>query len=159
MTKEENYLQTYLPFAKVAGQRFGIDPLVILSQAALESGWGTSHLATQANNFFGFTASGTKNEFWKGDSLVGNNQYKLKFRKYATPADGFSDFARLISTKYKAAAAAGTDYKTYALRIANSPYISESNGDNRQSYMNNIISIYENILAVAKKKELLSQVA
>lgn len=158
MSKVESYLEKYYPYAKVAGERFGIDPLVILSQAALESGWGSSSLATRSNNFFGITASGKANEFWKGKSVVGNNKYKLKFRVYNNPADGFSDFARLISSKYKAAAAAGKDYKTYAHRIAYSPYISEVNGDNREHYRKNIISIYEDIWEVVKKKEYPSAV-
>ncbi len=159
MSKVESYVEKFLPYAKVAGERFGIDPLVILSQAALESNWGSSSLATRANNFFGITASGPINDFWKGKTVVGNNKYKLKFRAYNNPADCFNDFARLISSKYKAAAAAGKDYKTYAHRIAYSPYISEQNGDNRESYKNNIISMYEDILDVAKKKEFSSQVA
>ena len=158
MSKVEKYVEKYYPYAKVAGERFGMDPLVILSQAALESGWGTSSLATNSNNFFGITASGAANEFWKGKSVVGNNKYKLKFRVYNKPADGVSDFARLISSKYKSAYAAGKDYKTYAHRIAYSPYISESNGDNRESYKNNIISIDDDIIAIAKKKESSSPV-
>jgi flagellar protein FlgJ len=63
----------------------------------------------------------------------------------------------LISSNYKAAHAAGQNYKEYAKQIATSPYISEKNGDNRTAYMNGIINIYENILAIAKKKGFWSQ--
>jgi flagellar protein FlgJ len=152
MINNENYVEKYFPSAKIAGEKFGMDPLVILSQAALESGWGTSHLSTSINNFFGITASGSPNEYWKGKTYQADNKYKLKFRVYDTPLDCFNDFARLISSKYKTAHAAGSDYKTYALRIANSPYINESNGDNRKNYQNNIIHFYEQIMVIAKKK-------
>jgi flagellum-specific peptidoglycan hydrolase FlgJ len=154
MINHEKYVLTFFPFAKAAGERFGIDPLIILSQAALESGWGTSNLSITHHNFFGITASGSSNEFWKGKTYQANNTYKLKFRVYDSVQDGFHDFARLISSKYKAAAAAGHDYQTYAHRIAYSPYISENNGDNRESYKNNIIHFYEQIIAIAKKKAL-----
>lgn len=153
MTNYENYVTKYYPFAKIAADRFGMDPLVILSQAALESSWGTSHLSTSINNFFGITANGSTNEFWNGKAYQASNKYKLRFRVYSSPLNCFNDFARLISSRYKAAHSAGLDYKTYAHRIAYSPYITESNGDNRESYKNNIIHFYEQILTIAKKKD------
>jgi len=151
-TKTEQYVTNYYELAKKAGERYKIDPLIILSQGAFESTWGTSTLATKHNNFFGITASGAVNEFWKGAAIQTNTKYQLKFRVYATAQDSFYDFARLIWSKYKSAHAAGDDYKLFAQKIANSPYISEKNGDNRTSYMNGIIAIYQNIWEIAKKK-------
>ncbi len=154
-TKTELYVTTYYELAKKAGEKFGIDPLIILSQGAFESAWGTSTLAKKHNNFFGITAAGKVNDFWKGASVKANPKYNLVFRVYASAQDSFYDFARLIATSYKSAKAAGTDYKLYAQRISQSPYISEKNGDDRNAYMKGIISIYENILSIAKKKVLL----
>jgi len=151
-TKTEQYVIGYYELAKKAGERFGLDPIIILSQGAFESAWGTSSLSQKHNNFFGITAAGKTNEFWKGTSVKANPKYNLVFRTYATAQDSFYDFARLISTSYKPAKAAGADYKLYAQRISQSPYISEKNGDDRKVYMNGIISIYENILSIAKKK-------
>ena len=153
--KSENYVVKYLPFAKAAGERFNMDPFVILAQGAQESGWGTSSLSQNQNNFFGFTAGGKPNEFWDGQYYVAKNKYQLKFRVYKSPQESFMDFARLIESKYKAAHAAGKDYKTYAQRIAYSPYISEKNGDNRENYKNGIIKLYDSIIAAAKKKALI----
>ena len=152
--KSEDYVVTYLPYAKAAGERFKMDPLIILSQGAHESAWGTSGLAKNSNNFFGITAGGSPNEFWDGKIYQAQNQYKLKFRVYPTPQDSFYDFARLISSKYKSAHAAGQDYKAYAQRIAYSPYISEANGDSREGYRSAIINLYENIIDTVKKKAL-----
>jgi flagellar protein FlgJ len=132
-----------------------MDPFVILAQGAQESGWGTSSLSQNHNNFFGFTAGGKPNEFWDGQYYEAKNKYKLKFRVYKSPQESFMDFARLISSKYKAAHAAGNDYKTYAQRIAYSPYISEKNGDNRENYKNGIIKLYDSIIEAAKKKALI----
>lgn len=156
-TKTENYVVNNYPYAKKAGERFKMDPLVILAQGSFESAWGTSNLSTKYNNFFGITASGSKNEFWKGGVYQAQNKYKLKFRTYDSPHDSFNDFARLISSSYKTAHAAAMDYKKYADKIAHSPYISESNGDNRTAYMRGLIANYEKILDIAKKKIFLKK--
>jgi len=152
--KTEQYVVDNYTYAKKAGEKFNMDPLVILAQGSFESAWGTSNLSKKYNNFFGITAGGSKNEYWKGGVYQAQNQYKLKFRTYESPQDSFYDFARLISSKYKSAHAAGQDYKTYAQRIAYSPYISESNGDSREGYRSAIINLYENILDTVKKKAL-----
>jgi flagellar protein FlgJ len=153
-TKSENYVLNNFQYAKAAGLKYNMDPLVILAQGAHESGWGTSGLSTKSNNYFGITAGGSTNEYWDGAIYQAQNQYKLKFRVYKTPQDSFYDFARLISTKYKSAHAASNDYKTYAQRIAYSPYISESNGDSREGYRSAIVNLYEKILDTVKKKAL-----
>lgn len=156
-TKTEQYVVNNYEYAKKAGERFKMDPLVILAQGSFESAWGTSGLSKNYNNFFGITAAGKNNEFWKGGVYQAQNQYKLKFRTYPSPQDSFYDFARLISANYKTAHAAAMNYKQYADIIAHSPYISEKNGDNRNAYMKGLIANYESILDIAKKKIFLSQ--
>jgi flagellar protein FlgJ len=151
-TKTEQYVTDNYAYAKKAGEKFNMDPLVILAQGSFESAWGTSTLSKKYNNFFGITAGGSKNEYWKGSVYHAQNQYHLKFRAYESPQDSFYDFARLIKANYPSAHAVATDYKQYANKIAHSPYISENNGDNRTSYMNGLIKNYENILDIAKKK-------
>lgn len=156
MSSKESYVEKYLPSAKKAGQLFKIDPLIILAQGALESGWGTSNLALNHNNFFGITTGGAKsNAFWEGKVYVGQNKYKLKFRSYSSVENGFKDFARLISSKYKTAYSNAKDYRSYADSISKSPYISENNGDNRSAYKNGIIKNYDTILDIVKKKGLM----
>ena len=154
MTKQEIYFDKYYPAAKRAGEKYKIDPLIILAQGAHESAYGTSNIATKANNFFGITASGSKNIYWSGKSYQAQNKYKLKFRVYDTAQDSFMDFARLIANRYKSAHLVANDYKAYAVRISNSAYISETNGDNRINYKNSIVKGYEQLLAILKKKSL-----
>ncbi|WP_279184161.1 glucosaminidase domain-containing protein, partial [Parabacteroides goldsteinii] len=55
MVKQE-YIKQYLFPAQKAGECFGINPIVILAQSAIETGWGESTLAKEHNNFFGITA-------------------------------------------------------------------------------------------------------
>jgi flagellar protein FlgJ len=151
---KETFVTTYLPLAQKAGERFGMNPAVILAQAAIESGWGSSYGARVRKNFFGITAAGSPNEFWDGSYSVANNQYRLKFRVYKTEQDSFYDFARLISSRYKTAHALSNDSTAYAQAIAYSPYISESNGDNRENYRKGIISTFKSISSIVKKKGL-----
>jgi flagellar protein FlgJ len=156
MTKEETYVTANYEYARQAGELFNMNPLVILAQGAMETGWGTSTLARQHNNYFGITAAGKPNAFWDGRFYQAQNKYRLKFRVYGTPQDSFKDFARLISSAYKPAHAVSADYRAYAQQIAYSPYISETNGDNREHYRTGIISLYERIEDIAKKKGLQS---
>ena len=146
-----DFVKTYYPLAKIAGAG-KIDPVIILAQAAEETGWGNSPLARNDNAFFGITAG--KN--YTGTTRVGDNQYALKFRTYSSPQESFNDFVDLITTdvRYRASYAAVGNYKDYARAISYSPYITESNGDRRPVYENNIISHYESILAILKKENI-----
>lgn len=157
MSKYETYVERYFQSAQKAGDLFKMDPLIILAQGSLESGWGTSNLSVNYNNFFGITTGSAKsNQFWSGGVYVGKNKYKLRFRVYSSAENGFKDFARLIASSYKTAySASRTDYKKYAHAIANSPYISEKNGDNRKNYENIIIRNYGIIAEIVKKKDFL----
>ncbi len=145
------FVFTYLPIAEKAGKIFGINPVVILAQAAIESGWGTSTLAKQYHNFFGITAYGETNNYWKGGKYISKSS-GLPFRTYQTATDGIMDFARLISTKYKEAARASASVTEYARLISSSPYINEKNGDNRAKYKETIIRNAVAIMAFIKKK-------
>ena len=106
MTKQ-NYIQQYLLLARWAGEQFRMNPVIILAQSAIETGWGESALCKEHNNFFGITAYGHPNPFWKGDRTdlsTTNNHPTLWFRRYITPENSFLDFARLIHSAYPVAA-------------------------------------------------------
>jgi flagellar protein FlgJ len=102
--------------------------------------WGQSVLSTTYNNFFGITAYGKHNAYWTGDGVVIGIR-KLKFRLYAEPLLSFLDYARLIRTGYKRAAALSYDIAAFAREISQSPYISEVNGDDREAYQRMLIAI------------------
>jgi flagellum-specific peptidoglycan hydrolase FlgJ len=143
-------LDLYATAVKV-GKKFNLNPLIILAQASLESGWGTSTLAKLNHNFFGMTAYGGKNEYWDGTARTSTSS-GLKFRNYKSVEDGLSDFARTITKYYPKAAALSNDVVAYATAIAASPYINEKNGDNRTKYRQVIITSANSILDVLKKK-------
>jgi len=148
--KREIYVNTYYHPAQKVGREFKLNPIVILAQGALESGWGTSKLARESNNFFGITAYGSPNAYWKGAKRISTSS-GLPFRVYDSVENGFRDFAHLITKKYKEAAKASDSVTEYARLIANSPYINEKNGDNRSLYKQIIIKNAAAILTFAKK--------
>ena len=76
------------------------------------------------------------------------NMNPLDFRRYDTRENSFLDFARLIRNNYRSAWQVSNDPEAYAKEIAYSPYISELNGDNRETYRHSIIQIAQTIQAV-----------
>lgn len=97
--KQSEFFSSLLPLAQKAGEAFRINPAVILAQAAIESGWGQSDLASEYHNYFGITAYGRSNVWWKGQSIE-LGTHSLRFRVYDTPSDSFMDYARLIRSVY-----------------------------------------------------------
>ena len=150
MTAQQiRFVKDSLPAAVSAGAAFNMNPLAILSQAAFESGWGTSNLATASRNFFGLTAYGCSNEYWHGGkTTVRTTGYSLDFRRYDTRENSFLDFARLIRNNYRTAWQVSHDLTAYAREIAYSPYISELNGDDREMYRRSLVDIAATIQAV-----------
>lgn len=91
--EQVDFISSYLPLARKAGESFRINPVVILAQAVIESGWGQSDLAREHHNFFGITAYGKKNVWWKGEGIE-LGVHSLRFRVYDTPQDSFMDYGR-----------------------------------------------------------------
>ena len=89
--------------AQKMSKKYGVYASLMLAQAALESGWGTSTLSTQANNFFGMKATG-----WTGatysvktaeQTSSGKTYYiTAAFRKYSSYQASFDDYGLKMRT-------------------------------------------------------------
>tara|TARA_R110001632_G_scaffold132414_1_gene246850 strand:+ start:299 stop:1915 length:1617 start_codon:yes stop_codon:yes gene_type:complete len=97
MTPQEFYSQ-YLPYAEKVSNQTGLDPRLILAQAALETGYGKS---APNMNFFGIKSHGRKggqtlqtSEFENGQMV---NQ-PASFRGYESPDQSFQDYARFLKS-------------------------------------------------------------
>lgn len=103
MTKEE-FIKKYGSFAIQSAQGTGLSPLLILSQAYLESGGAKSKLASVYYNFFGIKAD--KN--WTGKKVLmktreqrpDGSEYFVNayFRRYDNPAQSFSDHIKFLKS-------------------------------------------------------------
>ena len=93
--------------AKVASEKSGVHAKLILSQAALESGWGKREILREdgstTHNIFGIKAGSS----WKGEvahvmttEYVDGKPRKVKepFRAYGSYEEAFSDYAKLVGT-------------------------------------------------------------
>lgn len=143
MNKKE-FITKFHPAAQAAGKHFNLNPVVILAQAAIESGWGESVLCKVYHNYFGLTGYGKPSIYWKGAKTLPIEEggiSHLQFRIYESDEQSFFDFARLIQTVYQTAANVSNYPEAYAKEIAYSRYISEINGDNRELYRKLLLSI------------------
>ena len=106
------FVATMLPMAQQAADRIGVDPLYLVAQAALETGWGKSVMrqqdGTSSHNLFGIKATGS----WQGaqaraitSEFKGGQMVKetAAFRSYDSYQDSFHDLVTLLQSnnRYK----------------------------------------------------------
>ena len=92
-----DFLTRFLPHARRASAATGIDPRIILSQAALESGFGKK---APGNNFFGIKSHGKSGgQKFTTHEVINGKRIKIKdsFRKYASPGQSFDGYADFIN--------------------------------------------------------------
>ncbi len=74
---------------------YKIPASVILAQAVLESGSGTSDLARRSNNHFGI-----KCHQWDGDTILKDDDtYQECFRRYSTIQESYTDHSLFLKTR------------------------------------------------------------
>jgi flagellar protein FlgJ len=130
------FVNKVLPTIRRAASALGVNPLGMLAQAALETGWGRRMPRTadgaSSLNLFGIKAG----EEWRGgrataDTVEFSNGVatprRTAFRAYGSIEESVSDFASLLknSPRYRDAIAAGGDPKAYIDGIGKSGYASD----------------------------------
>ena len=110
----QEFVASVWPAARAAAQELGVDPKVLVAQAAVESGWGRSvaHLSDgrSSHNLFGIKAD----ERWNGQrTVVSTLEYQDgipvrrqdPFRAYGSFSDSFADYAHFLRSnpRYQAA--------------------------------------------------------
>ncbi len=103
----EQFVNHLLPYAKQAADRLGVDPDVILAQAALETGWGKhviKHSDGQStHNLFNIKAD----KSWQGNhAQLGTLEFRngqmlkepAKFRSYDSFQQSFDDYVTFLQT-------------------------------------------------------------
>lgn len=92
----QDFIHKFSPIAIEATADTTLLPSVMMAQAAIESGWGKSTLASKYNNYFGIKADAS----WKGPSVSMSTQEYVggayvtvsgKFRSYSEPSRSFRD--------------------------------------------------------------------
>ena len=131
-----DFVDQVMPSIRTAAQALGLNPLALLAQAALETGWGKRMARTADGNpslnLFGIKADDT----WAGARAASNTveyaggvatQRQAAFRAYGSVEESVNDFATLLknSPRYRHAAAAGADAQAYVDGIGRSGYATD----------------------------------
>jgi flagellum-specific peptidoglycan hydrolase FlgJ len=111
----------------------GVPASVTIAQAILETYWGTSYLAREANNYFGIKAHykpGTAGVIWIDAWEVENGENVVRpeaFRKYESVSDSLVDHGRffLENPRYARAMDAKRDAREFARRINAAGYATD----------------------------------
>jgi len=130
------FVKAVLPTIQRAAQALGVNPLGMLAQAALETGWGQRMPRTADGNpslnLFGIKAG----DSWDGARAVADTMEvsggvatprRTAFRAYGSIEESVNDFANLLaaSPRYREAIAAGGSAQGYVESIARSGYATD----------------------------------
>ncbi len=127
---QEDFVRKLMPYALKATEGQGFNPLVIVAQAALETGWGRH--VPDSNNYFGIKADSS----WKGGrASFSSPEYEngrfvsevSSFRSYSGVLDSMRDYIDFIRSnpRYGNAAAQSFDPDTYFDEIARAGYATD----------------------------------
>ena len=133
-----DFVDRFKDAAVAAANATGLPAKVILGQAALESGWGKHEVrdvnGTGSYNLFGIKATSS----WTGATVdavttevVNGVAQKVvqKFRAYASYADSFIDYAKMVANnpRYEKAMQVAGDALKYATEMGKSGYATDPN--------------------------------
>ncbi|MCS3455458.1 flagellar assembly peptidoglycan hydrolase FlgJ [Aeromonas rivuli] len=111
-----DFVSKLMPMAKKAADKLGLNPAVLVAQAALESGWGKRVIkdgdGQMSHNLFGIKADPR----WQGDKAVVStleyeqgvaSRQKAAFRSYDSFEESFNDYVDFLTSgsRYKGALA------------------------------------------------------
>lgn len=158
ISSPQDFIDQLLPYAKAAARQLGVNPLALIAQAAMETGWGKRMVSDSAgnssNNLFNIKA----NSAWGGNSVeVSTLEYKngtprkelAQFRQYSSIADSFNDYVNLLknSPRYQAALSAADDAKQFLRELHGAGYATDP------LYSQKIIGLFEVIADGRYKKD------
>ena len=92
----EAFVASIAPPAKAVAEELGIDPRIVIAQAALETGWGTS---VKGNNLFGIKSHGKEDGLMvQTHEVVDGKRIKVRdsFRQYDSYDDSITDYGSFL---------------------------------------------------------------
>ena len=134
-TSQQSFFNKILPAIQQVSQKNSIVTSVMLAQSILESGWGTSQLATNAYNIFGIKADSS----WKGNTYTVQTKevvngktitVEKQFRAYKSLLESISDYGSFFTstawrTKNYASFLQATNYETALTSFLASGYATD----------------------------------
>jgi flagellum-specific peptidoglycan hydrolase FlgJ len=144
-TPQEQFIGSIGDAAVDSAYETGVPASVTIAQAILESYWGSSRLAREANNYFGIKAQthqGTAGSVWMDvwEVIGGRNVVQQQaFRAYDTVAESIVDHGLffLQNGRYASAMAARADPRQFAREINRAGYATDP------SYASKLIALMD----------------
>jgi len=119
---ENSYIDNYKNIAVSEMKRTGIPASITLAQGMIESDYGRSRLAQEANNHFGIKCHSD----WTGQKVYHNDDRRNEcFRKYSKPEDSFYDHSEFLKSGSRYSFLfnlSATDYKAWANGLKKAGY-------------------------------------
>lgn len=141
----DDFVKSIWPRAKAAAAIIGLDPKILMAQAALETGWGKfiakDSEGISTNNLFNIK-SGSQNSYESVDvkttEYIADTPIKMNasFRKYPSIEASFDDYISLVKTHYQDALANVGNPETYVSELHKAGYATDP------EYKSKILSIY-----------------
>ncbi len=143
-----DFVKRLLPAARNAASAIGLDPMALIAQAALETGWGKRMIRNTAGdnsfNLFGIKA----HNGWQGNTAVVDTlEYRqgvarkeqAKFRAYESPEQSLSDYISFVTgnMRYEDAVKTASDPKAYFEQLQAAGYATDP------EYARKIMSVYQ----------------
>lgn len=142
----DDFVKSVWPYAKQAASLLGLDPKVLMAQAALETGWGQfvtkDAEGRTSNNFFNIKAANNNSDSVqiKTTEYIADTPIKVNasFRKYPSVEHSFNDYVALIqgSSRYETALANTNNPKRYVDELHRAGYATDPR------YASKILAIY-----------------
>ena len=132
----EEFVAALWPAAQAPARELGVDPRVLIAQAALETGWGRSVLqrgdGQSSHNLFNIKAGGN----WDGGRVnVATLEYRdgvavkerADFRAYDSFSDSFADYVDFIKSqpRYRDALAQAGDSRQFVSELQSAGYATD----------------------------------
>jgi flagellum-specific peptidoglycan hydrolase FlgJ len=132
-TPQEQFIGAIADAAVESADATGVPASVTIAQAILESYWGSSRLARDANNYFGIkaqTRNGSAGAIWLDvwEVIGGRNVVQSQaFRAYDSVAESFVDHGLFLveNGRYAGAMAAKNDPRQFAKELNRAGYATD----------------------------------
>ncbi|MFJ3484440.1 flagellar assembly peptidoglycan hydrolase FlgJ [Pseudomonas sp. NPDC090202] len=156
----DEFVATMLPLAKDAAARIGVDPTVLVAQAALETGWGKSIMrqsdGSSSHNLFGIKAQGG----WQGpEARAITSEFRdgkmvketADFRSYASYADSFHDLVSFLqnNNRYQATLKSADNPEQFVKELQKAGYATDPGYASKISQIAKQMKSYQNYAAAS----------
>lgn len=146
----DEFIQKMLPSATQAAEKLGVDPEVLIAQAALETGWGEKVIADRngepSNNVFNIKAhNGWQGRAVSADTLeFANGKFEKEraaFRQYSSIEESVNDYVSFIqdNPRYQSVATGNKTAEEYIQGITQAGYATDP------AYASKVLSVLERV--------------